>query len=68
MAYYCSAIINIPLITRGLYIFYLNFHCGLYCRAVSVKVNYCSKQEILHFLGVKSAAYNQERFQKKSGL
>ena len=24
------------IITRGLYIFYPIFHCGLYCRAVSV--------------------------------
>ena len=31
------------IITRGLYIFYPIFHCGLYCRAVSVTDNLCTK-------------------------
>ena len=52
------------IISRGLYIFYPIFHCGLYCRAVSVTDNLCSKQ----FLGLKSAVYNQEHFQIKIGL
>ena len=32
------------IITRGLYIFYPIFHCGLYCRAVSITDNLCTKQ------------------------
>ena len=32
------------IITRGLYISYSIFHCGLYCRAVSVIDNLCTKQ------------------------
>ena len=31
------------IIIRGLYIFYPIFHCGLYCRAVSVTDNLCTK-------------------------
>ena len=34
-------------ITRGLYTFYPIFHCGLYCRAVSITDNLCSKVEIV---------------------
>ena len=33
------------IITRGLYIFYPIFHCGLYCRAVSITDNLRTKQE-----------------------
>ena len=29
------------IITHGLYIFYSIFHCGLYCRAVSITDNLC---------------------------
>ena len=32
------------IISRGLYIFYNIFHCGLYCRAVSITDNLCTKQ------------------------
>ena len=32
------------IITSSLYIFYPIFHCGLYCRAVSVTDNLCTKQ------------------------
>ena len=32
------------IISRGLYIFYPIFHCGLYCRAVSIADNLCTKQ------------------------
>ena len=32
------------IITRGLYIVYPNFHCGLYCRAVSATDNLWTKQ------------------------
>ena len=49
------------IITRGLYIFYPIFHCGLYCRAVSVTEIYALNKEILQFLGLKSVVYNQER-------
>ena len=31
------------IITRGLYIFYPIFHCSLYCRAVCVTDNLCTK-------------------------
>ena len=46
---------------RGLYNFYRIFHCGLYCRAVSITVIYVLKKEILQFLGLKSAVFNQEQ-------
>ena len=32
------------IINRGLYILYPIFHCGLYCRAVSVTDKLCTKQ------------------------
>ena len=32
------------ILTRCLYIFYPIFHCSLYCRAVSIRVNSCTKQ------------------------
>ena len=32
-------------ISRSLYIFYPIFHCGLYCRAVIITDNLCTKQE-----------------------
>ena len=32
------------IISRGLYIFYPIFNCGLYCRAVSITDNLCTKQ------------------------
>ena len=31
------------IISRGLYTFYPIFHCGLYCRAVSITENLCTK-------------------------
>ena len=54
--------------SRGLYIFYPIFHCGLYCRVVSVTDNLCTKQENSSIFGSKSAVYNCEQFQIKSGL
>ena len=39
--------------TRGLYIFYPIFHCGLYCRAVSVTDNLCTKQGNSSIFGSK---------------
>ena len=41
------------IITRGLYIFYPIFHCGLYCRAVSVTDNLCTKQVNSSIFGSK---------------
>ena len=41
------------IITHGLYIFYPIFHCSLYCRAVSITDNLCSKQENSSILGFK---------------
>jgi hypothetical protein len=32
------------IISRGLYIFYPNFYCGLYIRAVSITDDLCTKQ------------------------
>ena len=63
-------------ISRGLYSFYLIFHCGLYIRAVSITyirdsilhTIYILNKEILQFLSLKSALYNQERFPIKNGL
>ena len=41
------------IITRGLYIFYPIFHCSLYCRAVSVTDNLCTKQGNSSIFGSK---------------
>ena len=41
------------IITRGLYILYPIFHCGLYCRAISVTDNYVLNKEILQIFGSK---------------
>ena len=46
------------IISRGLYIFYPIFHCGLYCRAVSIADNLCTKQGNS---SMNSMVYNQER-------
>ena len=46
------------IISRGLYIFYPIFQCGLYCRAVNITDNLCTKQGKL---GLKSAGHDQER-------
>ena len=32
------------IISRGLYIFYNIFHCGLYCRAVTITINLYTEQ------------------------
>ena len=56
------------IIPRGLYIFYSIFHCGLYCRAVSITEIYVLNKEILQFLGLKSVVYYSEQFQIKSRL
>ena len=53
------------IISNTLYIFYSIFQCGLYLRAVNITDSLCTKQENL---GLKSAVYNQEWFQIKSGL
>ena len=47
---------------------YPSFHCGLYCRAVSVTDNLFTKQGNSSFLGLKSAVYDFEWFQIKNGL
>ena len=41
------------IMTLGLYIFYPIFHCGLYCRAVSVTDNLCTKQGNSSIFGSK---------------
>ena len=41
------------IITHGLYIFYSILHCGLYCRAVSVTDNLCTKQGNSSIIGFK---------------
>ena len=50
------------IITRGLYIFYSFFQCGLESRAVNITDNLCTKQGIPRFMihsGFKSrAGYN----------
>ena len=40
-------------ITRGLYIFYPIFHCGLYCRAVNITDNLCTKEGNSSIFGSK---------------
>ena len=47
--------------TRGLYIFYPIFHCGLYWRAVYITGNLCTKKVNSLFFSLKSAVYTQER-------
>ena len=43
------------IIIRGLYILYPIFYCGLYCRAVSISNNFCTKQgNSLSLSGFKS--------------
>ena len=49
---------TLAIITRGLYIFYPIFLCGIQLRAVNITDNLCAKQGELC---LKSAAYNQER-------
>ena len=55
------------IIRRGLYLFYLIFHCSLYCRAVSITDNLCTKHGnsfilVLKICGFLSRAVsNQER-------
>ena len=61
---YCTRAI----ITCDWYIFYPIFHCGLYCKEVSVTDIYLLNKEILQFLGLKSTVYNWEQFQIKSRL
>ena len=61
---YCTCAI----ITCDWYIFYPIFHCGLYCRAVSVQTIYVLNKEIFQILVLKSTVCNRERFQIKSGL
>ena len=46
------------IISCGLYIFYPIFQCGLYCRAVNITDNLCTKQGNV---GLKSVVYNQEQ-------
>ena len=56
---YCT----LAIISRGLYIFYAIYHCSLYCRAVSITDNFCTKEESLQFRGLKSRyVSNQEQF------
>ena len=61
---YCTRAI----ITCDWYIFYPIFHCGLYCKEVSVTDIYLLNKEILQFLGLKSTVYNWDQFQIKSRL
>ena len=49
--------------------FYPTFHSGLCCRVVSIADNLCTKKgNSSLFFGLKSAVYNQEPIQIKSGL
>jgi hypothetical protein len=41
------------IISRGLYISYTVFHCGLYSKAVSTTDNLCINQENSSILGLK---------------
>ena len=49
----------------GLHNFYPIFHCGLYSNAANITDNLCNKQRNT---SKRSAVYNQEQFQIKSGL
>ena len=54
--FFCTSHTNYckrAIITCGLYIFYPIFHCGLYCRAVSVTDNLCTKQGNSSIFGSK---------------
>ena len=54
------------IISRDLYIFYLIFHCGLYCRGLIVQTILVLNKEFFQFLNLKSAVCYQERFKIKS--
>ena len=41
------------IISRSLYIFYPIFHCGLYCRVVSITNNLCTKKGNSSIFGPK---------------
>ena len=56
---------NNPYVCRVLHNFYAIFHCGLYSKAANITNNLCNKQGNS---SKKSAVYNQERFQIKSGF
>ena len=50
--------LTLAIITRGLYIFYPIFLCGIQLRAVNITDNLCAKQGNV---SMKSMVYNQER-------
>ena len=56
------------IISYDLYIFYPISHCSLYCRAVSIIDNLCTKQGNSSILSLKFPVYNRERFQIMNGL
>ena len=53
------------IITGGLYIFYPIFTAVYIVERLILQTIYVLKKEILRFLGLKSAVYNQERLQKE---
>ena len=56
------------IITRSLYIFTPFFTAVYIVERLMLQTIYELNKEILQFLGLKSAVYNRERFQIKSGL
>ena len=56
------------IISHGLYIFTPIFSAVYFVERLILQTIYVLNKEILQFLGLKSAVYNQERFQIKSAL
>ena len=56
------------IITNDLYIFTPFFTAVYIVERLGLQTIYVVNKEILQFLGLKSAVYNREQFQIKSGL
>ena len=59
---------TLAIIARGLYIFYPIFTAVYIVAWLVLQTIYVLYKDILQFLGLISAVYNQEQFQLKSGL
>ena len=61
--------VHAAIITRGVYIFFTLFFTAVYIvERLVLQTIYVLNKEILQFLGLEFAVYNQEQFQIKRGL
>ena len=49
------------IMSHGLYVFYPIFHCGLYCRVVSITNKLCTKQANSLIFATKIRVHNKQR-------